>query len=164
MSAVRRRFCARVRLVRAFLLLGFVAVGVRVAQLQIYQHEKFAKLASDEYLREIQIPARRGHVYDRSGKPLAISVDVPSVYANPMAIPDARSVSRSLAPVLKLKVDTVYQRLASERMFVWLKRHVDPTTADEVRALNVRGIGMTKESRRFYPNRRSVLMWWGLRG
>ena len=92
-------------------------------------------------------------VIDRNAKPLAISVDVPSVFANPSELVDSRAAARSLAAVLGLKRDVVYSRLASERLFVWLKRQVTPEVASKVLELNIPGVGITQESRRFYPNR-----------
>jgi len=147
----------RLRLRVGFLLFlflaGLLAVAGRAAQLQIGQHTFFAKLAANEYLSKVRIPARRGHVYDRSGKPLAISVDVPSVYANPMTIEDPRIAARTLSSMLNLDLDTVYRRLSSERLFVWIKRQVTPEVEQKVRAAKIPGVAITSESRRFYPHR-----------
>ena len=128
-------------------------MAVRAAQLQVQQHEHLARLARDQYLNTVKIPARRGNIYDRSGAPLAISVDVPSVYANPAALTDPRAAARLLGKALGIDPREVYDRLASERYFVWLKRQVSPEMAERVRALGVPGVSITKEPRRFYPNR-----------
>jgi cell division protein FtsI (penicillin-binding protein 3) len=149
----RRRFDARVRLLGLGLLVGTALVAVRAIQLQIHEHEELARLARSQYLNDVTIPARRGQIYDRNSKPLAISVDVPSVYANPPMVTDPRAAARALAPLLGLELDAVYQRLASERYFAWLKRQVAPEVAAKVRGLGLAGIGITQESRRFYPNR-----------
>ncbi|HET6343413.1 MAG TPA: penicillin-binding protein, partial [Myxococcota bacterium] len=85
-----RRFQRRVRLILTVFLGGLGLVAVRAAQLQVEQHDHLARLARDQYLNTVKIPARRGNIYDRAGAPLAISVDVPSVYANPAAVSDAR--------------------------------------------------------------------------
>src|SRR5690606_17789371 len=62
-------------------------------------------------------------------------------------------VARALAPVLKQDVATLRDRLASERMFVWLARQVAPDVAARVEALDLPGVALTRESRRFYPNK-----------
>ncbi|MEE8409009.1 MAG: penicillin-binding transpeptidase domain-containing protein, partial [Myxococcota bacterium] len=152
-SGDRKRFNMRTRLVLAMLLLGFSAVAARVTHLQIYRHEQLARLAREEYLNDVRVPARRGQITDRDGRPLAISVDVPSVYANPSQIDDPRRAARVLAAKLGMDLDTVYRRLASDRLFVWLKRQVTPAMAAEIRALGLPGVDITKESRRYYPNR-----------
>lgn len=149
----RSRIVLRARLLLAALLCGLGLSGARVVQLQVSRHEELDRLARKEYLRDIRVPARRGHIYDRDGRPLAISVDVPSVYANPSRIIDPRDSARRVAAVLEMDLDTAYQRLASDRLFVWLKRQVSPHVADTVRALGLPGVYITEESRRFYPNR-----------
>ncbi len=149
----RRRFNRRVHLVVLVLLFGLGAAGVRSFRLQTEQHERMARLAREQYLNDVRLPARRGRILDRHGKPLAVSVDVPSVYANPSAVVDARKTARALAPVLGADLHVLYQRLASERLFVWLKRQVSPEVARKVEALKLPGIATTKEPKRFYPNR-----------
>ncbi|MEE8409867.1 MAG: penicillin-binding protein 2, partial [Myxococcota bacterium] len=149
----RQRFNMRARLVLAMLLIGLTAAAARVAHLQINRHEQLARLAREEYLKDVRIPARRGQITDRHGRPLAQSVDVPSVFANPSQIDDPRRAARVLATKLDMNLDTVYQRLASDRLFVWLKRQVTPAMAAEIRALGLSGVDITKESRRYYPNR-----------
>lgn len=153
MDREHRRFARRARLVVAALLLGLVLVGARAVQLQVYRHEELAKLAAEQYLNNIRIPAKRGQIFDRNGKALAISVEVPSVYANPMAIEDPRAAARALHGVLDVELNTLYRRLASERLFVWLERQVTPEKAERVRALKLAGVALTKESRRYYPNK-----------
>lgn len=148
-----RRFVQRVRTVFAIFAVGLVLVGLRAMQLQIDQHEHLSQLAQEQYLNTVKIPARRGHIYDRNGTPLAVSVDVPSVFANPAMVEDAASAARRLAPILQLPKQALHERLASERYFVWLKRQVTPDVAESVRALKIKGISITKEPRRFYPNR-----------
>jgi cell division protein FtsI (penicillin-binding protein 3) len=149
----RQRFTRRAAVVAGLLLGGLGLVAARSAQLQVVQHGLLAKLAEDEYLNEVRLPARRGNIYDRHGKPLAVSVDVPSVYANPMAVQDPRGAATQLARLLSVSKETLYQRLASERMFVWVERQVSPDVAEKVVALGLAGVGITKESRRFYPNK-----------
>lgn len=152
----RKRFIRRARWVGVLLSLMLVAVALRAGQLQIAKHEEMAKLAFNQYLNDVKIPARRGHIMDRHGKPLAISVEVPSVYANPMAVQDPRQAARQLAPLLEMPLDKVYRRLASERLFVWLRRQVAPEVAAKVRELNIPGISLTNESRRYYPNKETA--------
>ena len=151
----RRRdaYVGRVQVVLAMFWGCLGLVVARAAQLQIYQHAHLQHLAQEQYLNTVHIPGRRGQIYDRSGNPLAISVDVPSVYANPKAVTDPQAVARQLAPVLGVDVASLRERLASDRYFIWLKRQIEPPEAERVAALGIPGISLTKEPRRFYPNR-----------
>jgi len=152
-SSDRRSFDLRVRLLSLLVVAAFAGVAVRAFVLQVRRHAELKKLATEEYLNDIRIPARRGNIFDRQGRPLAISIDVPSIYANPTSITDPRRAARQLAAVLDLPIDTLYRRLATERLFVWLRRQVTPDIADQVLRLGIHGIGITKEPKRFYPNR-----------
>ena len=149
----KRRLVGRVRLVLVVFAVGALAVIARSAQLQIGQYDELSRLARGQYLNDVQVPARRGQIYDRNGEPLAISVDVPSVYANPGAVTDPRAAAKALAPILEITREQAYQKLTQDRLFVWLKRQVSPEVEAKIRGLGIAGIGMTKESRRFYPHR-----------
>jgi cell division protein FtsI (penicillin-binding protein 3) len=148
-----RFFVGRVKVLFLFFVLGMLGVAVRAGQLQILQHEELSRLARQQYLRDVRVPARRGHIYDRNGKSMAISVDVPSVYANPSRIEDPRRAANVLARELGVNLDQIYHRLASDKLFVWLKRQVTPKVAERIRSLELPGIYLTRESKRFYPNR-----------
>ena len=149
----KQRFRRRSQLLLLIFFAGMVGVGVRSGQLQIVQHEELSRLAQQQYLKEVRVPARRGHIYDRNGKSMAISIDVPSIYADPSKILDPRTTARVLATELDADLHRIYQRLASDKLFVWLKRQVTPKVADKIKALNLEGVHLTKESKRFYPNR-----------
>ena len=133
---------------------GFIGVLMRTAYLQTYQYRRLTQLHRDQYENTVKIPARRGNIYDRMGRPLALAADVPSVYANPNAVTDADapSVAKQLSPLLKIESQTLLKKLTSEKYFVWLKRHVSESTAEQIKALNLEGIYLLKESKRFYPN------------
>lgn len=148
-----RSFRRRARLLLAGLWIGLAVVAIRAGQLQLQRHDFLKRLSEEQYQKEVRVPPRRGDMLDRDGHPLAVSVDVPSVHANPMMVQDARATARALAPVLGVKKDILYDRLASERQFVWLKRHITPDVAERVTALHLPGIAITKEPKRFYPNR-----------
>ena len=76
-------FIRRVQVLGFLFCLGVVVVLMRVSQFQVFEHEKLFQLSTGQSLKSITMRARRGHLYDRNGAPLASSIDVPSVYANP---------------------------------------------------------------------------------
>src|SRR6185312_11635997 len=93
-----------------FLLLGVVLV--RAAYLQVVQRDKLHGLAEDQYVRELEIPAKRGDIYDRRGTPLAQSVEVDSIWVDPTALSDAHQAARELSRKLKLDGDDLEARMA----------------------------------------------------
>ena len=147
------RFRRRAAVLACTLLLGLLGTCLRVLQLQVLDHGRLRRLAREQSHNTVRVPARRGHIYDRSGSALAINVDVPSVYANPLVVPHAPRLRQRLARILGLTAAALDERLQSERYFAWLRRRVSPAQAEQVAALNIPGVGIAQEARRFYPNR-----------
>ena len=114
-------------------------------------------MAEGQHLRELRLSPRRGAIYDRQGAELAVSVDVDSVYANPRRLramdQDPGQTARRLAAILDVDPKVLAKRLDTERFFVWVDRHVTPHEATRVAKLDIPGVGLTTEARRFYPNR-----------
>ena len=146
--------------------IGLLAMGLLVAlgfvvrrayELQILRGRELGAMAQEQYLRDIRLAPKRGTIYDRNGVELAVSVDVESVWCNPRLLRsagrDPLHAAAALATVLPIDVAQIAQRLASDRHFVWIRRHVTPTQASAVRALSLPGVSMSREARRFYPNR-----------
>ena len=100
---------------------------------------------------ENHLDGHRGFIFDRQGYELAISVEVPSVYAHPKQIEDKHEAARQLAAVLGGSPDTIYAKLEKERSFVWLDRKITPSQGDAIRELKLRGIGLKRASKRYYP-------------
>ncbi len=135
-----------------FLVLLGVAFG-RAVQLQVYEQDKLRGLAQDQYVRQIEIPARRGDIFDRRGTPLAQSVEVDSIWVDPSMLPDVRKAARALAKPLKLDVEELQARLLRARRFAWVKRQATSREVEAVKALGLPGLGFTKEPKRYYPQR-----------
>ncbi len=143
----------RVRLLGgAFLLLLGVVYG-RAVQLQVFDKDKLEGMARDQYVRNIEIPARRGDIFDRRGTPLAQSVEVDSIWIDPSLLPDLKSAVKELAKRTHVKERELLERLRKGRRFAWVKRQAKPSEVAAVQALDWRAIGITKEPRRFYPQR-----------
>ncbi|MBS1148654.1 MAG: penicillin-binding protein [Myxococcaceae bacterium] len=143
----------RVFVMGAVFIVLLVAVVARAFQLQVHQQAKLKGMAQDQYVRQIEIPARRGDIFDRRGVPLAQSVDVDSIWVDPSLLPDEKLAARALARALDLDQPELFARLAKARRFAWVKRQVTPSEVARVTALALPGIGFTKEPRRFYPQR-----------
>ncbi len=135
-----------------FLVLLGVAFG-RAVQLQVYEQDKLRGLAQDQYVRQIEIPARRGDIFDRRGTPLAQSVEVDSIWVDPSMLPDVRKASRALAKALKLDAEELQARLLRAKRFAWVKRQAPSREVEAVKALGLPGLGFTKEPKRYYPQR-----------
>lgn len=141
----------RLIFVGALLVIGFAVVFGRLVQVQILHGAELKELAEDQYLKEMEISAARGEVYDHTGRTLAVSVAVESVFVDPRRF--ERGAAPKLAKALGLKAANVERRVAQHRSFAWIKRRINPAQADAVRALKLKGVHFTTESKRYYPNR-----------
>jgi cell division protein FtsI (penicillin-binding protein 3) len=131
----------------------FLAVGKRAYTLQVRDAERLRGMAEEQYLREIELPPRRGRILDRNGAELASTADVDSIYCNPRQLPDPRDAARRLSRALGLDRAELERKLSQRRFFAWVKRKVTPDEVTAVKALGLPGIAFTREPRRFYPNR-----------
>src|SRR3954470_3048454 len=148
---------ARALLLAGALLLGFGAVLVRAAKVQLLDRSRLSRLQRDQTRRELEWAPRRGLIVDRRGEPLAITRDVDSVFADPSAFETPRDRARAasrLAGALRIDRASVLEKLGqTERRLVWIRRRIDETAAERVRALGMDGVELVKEPKRFYPQR-----------
>ena len=141
----------RVAIAAVFLCLGFLVIMGRLFYLQVLRADEFTQLAGRQHQKMLTVEAGRGAIYDRSGKVLAINMEVPSVFGAPKYVADPRSTAVRLSRVLKTSVRQLETKLKSERDFVWLARHLAPERAEDLQGLSLNGIGVIPEGRRFYP-------------
>jgi len=141
----------RVAVAAVFLGLGFLVIMGRLFDLQVLRADEFTQLAGRQHQKMLTVEAGRGAIYDRSGKILAINMEVPSVFGAPKYVSDPRSTAIRLGRVLKTDVRQLETKLKSERDFVWLARHLKPERAEGLQGLSLNGIGVIPEGRRFYP-------------
>src|SRR5919109_291245 len=131
------------------LLLGLM---VRLFAIQVLQHRQLAELAERQHQRAVELRGKRGTIYDRRMRELALSVNRESVYVNPNELPENAETVALLARILGLKEAAVLEKIhSSDRQFVWLKRKIPPREAAALRSLGTKGIGFVTESQRFYP-------------
>lgn len=142
---------ARILGIFCVLLVCLAGLGVKLFGIQIRQGQHLAARAMQQYERLLPVLSRRGTIYDRAGRELAVSLRVSSLFAQPAAVPDAPRTARLLAPILRQSPRELQARLTSDKPFVWLQRQLDPKEAEAIAELNLKGIGLAPESRRYYP-------------
>jgi len=143
---------SRIRKVLYALIIAFGLLCVRLVFVQMGAAKPLSDIASSQYRLSVSLLPKRGVIYDRNLKELAISINLSSIFAEPFKIKDKGPVSEKLAGVLDISRDEIYKKLSQERGFVWLARKVSQDTARKVRSLNIKGIDFIKEPQRVYPN------------
>ena len=134
-------------------LFWMTAVFGRVAYLQLFRHGDYLAKATRQQRRTIEITPKRGAIYDRNVRPLAMSVPVQSAFAVPSEVKDTDLAARLLSGALGMPADEIRARLESGATFVWLKRKLVPAKSEAVQSLNLKGIYLQEENQRYYPKR-----------
>ena len=132
-------------------LVGFAILLFRFFDLQVLQAETMMQKARRQHEKTITLDSNRGAIFDRQGKPLALNLDVPSVYATPSSLDNPTRVARQLAQVLGVPREPLEKRLRTERDFVWIQRKIDDSQVERLNDLALPGVGVMVEARRFYP-------------
>ncbi|MGA3016677.1 MAG: penicillin-binding protein [Bryobacteraceae bacterium] len=131
------------------------AIFYNLIKLQIVHHQDYVQKARARQEHLIQIPAARGPILDRTGRPLAMSLSTQSVTVDPLKLPDLKLNSSLLANQLHLDRAELYSRIKatfdSHRGFLWVKRDITPQEAQNLSGLNLDWIHIQSESHRHYP-------------
>ena len=149
-----RRDWRRAAVVSMFALLG-VGLVARAGYLQVLDHEFYRGQGDARHLRTLAIPASRGDLLDRDGRPLAVSTPIQSLWGVPKSLAEQPAALREVAALLELDPDELAARVARDaergRGFTYVKRHVAPAVAERVAALRVADLNVQREYRRYYP-------------
>ena len=142
----------RSKFIVAAIALGFVVLAGRAAWVQVFANDFFQKQGQVRFARTLELPANRGRILDRNGLLLASSVPAPSIWAIPEDVERDRAKLSRLAKLLEMPLAELEKKLEDEdKTFVWLKRQVDDGVAQQITALDIKGIYQRKEYKRQYP-------------
>jgi cell division protein FtsI/penicillin-binding protein 2 len=141
----------RLALIGIVLLLAWSVVAWRLVQVQIVMGPEVAERGLQQRLVSNPLPPQRGKIFDRNGDLLAMTVESESLFAVPGQVEEPLWVAQQFGTLLGVDPDVLYERLTSDKDFVYIKRQVDANVADELLALNVRGVYSRPEPTRAYP-------------
>ena len=147
----RTTWCLAILMTVAFVLIG------RLAQLQVFDTFDLEKknLLQVQVDRKLQSP--RGTIYDRNGKPLAMSVVTKSLYADPKMIKQSpQEIAELISPYVTMSKENIVKALQEDSAFVWINRMMDAdkskAVAQVIKDNNIAGLNFVEESKRYYPN------------
>jgi cell division protein FtsI (penicillin-binding protein 3) len=147
----RRNRDARINLAALALMLGLGLIAYRLFDLQVVKADRFRGIAEEQRYHLTDLEPHRGCILDRDGEVLAISKEAYSIYATPYLVEDAQLSAAELSLVLQRPRQELEEKLRSPGGFVYIERKVSPEIAEEIEALKLAGIGLEKESKRYYP-------------
>lgn len=128
---VRTRIFA---LMTAFCVL-LTALIARVGYWQIVRGSELKKIAEANQTRDEMITPKRGTIYDRNMKELAVSASAYTVAVEPPSVVDANITASGLSEILEIDYQTIYDKITQNLSYVRLKRRVSADTAEKIRTL-----------------------------
>jgi cell division protein FtsI (penicillin-binding protein 3) len=143
----------RIYALAAFLCLWLFAICFRLVYLQIFRYGDFEQRAQHQQQRSFDLSPKRGIIFDRNGRELAMSIQVDSVFAVPTEIPDLANTIGLIARITKDDPRVLLADCRARKTFCWVARKADAEMVDRIRAMNLQGIHFQKEPKRFYPKR-----------
>jgi cell division protein FtsI (penicillin-binding protein 3) len=148
-----RQFRMRGWFVMGALALCAGAIVFRAVNLQVTKHVFLAEQGAERYMRNSRIPAHRGQIVDRFGDPLAVSTPVDTVWANASELADSPEQLPRLAKALARDSDWLTRRVTSnlDSQYLVLAKQLQPDEAERVKSMQIPGVYLAREYRRFYP-------------
>jgi cell division protein FtsI (penicillin-binding protein 3) len=136
----------RLSLIKIMLSIFFLVVIFRLVLIMFVEHEAYLARAKSQQIQKEEIFAKRGNIYDRKGRELAISLEKESIFVDPA---DFKSENIN---ILTNYVSFNTEQFDKNRRFVWIGRKVDHSVVEKLKALKLEGLGFVTEGARFYPN------------
>ncbi|MFV9567829.1 stage V sporulation protein D [Thermoanaerobacter mathranii] len=128
---------------------------VRLFWIQVVRSEDYQKMALPQWTLDVSVSGKRGNIFDRNGKVLAENISVNKISVIPKEILDSHreKVAEALAQILNLDKGKVFQKISNKNLQeVLIAKQVDDKKASEIRKLNIDGIIVSEDMKRFYPN------------
>jgi cell division protein FtsI (penicillin-binding protein 3) len=128
-----------------------VAIVARLTYLQLFQYSDYLARAQRQQQRVFEISPKRGTIFDRKGRELAVSLPMDSVFADPAEISDASMVAELLSRVLGGSADDIETKIRAAHTPVRLAKKLSPEMVQRIDDMNLKGVFFEKENRRVYP-------------
>jgi cell division protein FtsI/penicillin-binding protein 2 len=133
------------------IIFSFFMVSLRLVDLMIFNHKHLSERAKMQYVKVEDIQVRRGIIFDRRGRELALNIDLDSLYCDPENFNINNEKMVKLASAISMEPKSLLSKIPQEGRFVWIERKLEPDIADKIRKLNIKGLGFLTEAKRFYP-------------
>lgn len=144
----------RIRFVFLAVGLLFCAIIIRVFYIQVISYDKLNNLAQSLWSRELPITADRGEITDRNGKKLATNITTTSLVIIPNQIKNAEDAAKKIADILNCDYEDMLKHITKKTSIERVHpegRQLDYDTAQKIDDLNLDGVYLVKESKRYYP-------------
>ncbi len=144
----------RIKIVFIVVILIVVFMFFRILYIQIFSYDKLNNLATSLWQRNLPITADRGRILDRNGKVLATNITTTTLYVVPNQVIDKEDTAHKLSNILGCSYDDIYKHLSKRTSLEKVNpegRQLSSDIADKINELNIDGLYLMKEAKRYYP-------------
>ena len=149
-----RKHASRFNSIFLFLIICLIIFSVRLVLIQIFRSTYLAHLAEKQHNYILDLEPKRGTIYDRNMRPLALNVAVDSLYAKPRTMTEKNKTEavEKLSKLLNVSPQFLSERLSRKKYFFWLLRKLPAEIVEKIKALHIQGLDFVRESKRYYPD------------
>ena len=141
----------RTIILNTIIIFSFAAVFLRLADIMVLKNTFYSEKAKSQQIKTEDIQARRGNIFDRRGREVAINLELESLYCDPEEAGTTPEKIVRLSSLLNTAPKVIQAKLSQEKRFVWVDRKLSLDTAEQIRKLKMKGFGFMPEAKRFYP-------------
>lgn len=130
---------------------GFFVVILRLADIMLLNHVKFYEKAKIQQSKQEDIQVRRGVIFDRQGREMAVNLELESLYCDPSEIVSPEKSAYELSRVTGKPEKAIFTKLSSDSRFMWLERKLEPGVVKKIKDMKIGGLAFQPDAKRFYP-------------
>ncbi|KXG10453.1 stage V sporulation protein D [Anoxybacillus rupiensis] len=134
-------------------VLVFAIIDTRLGYVQLFIGDALAQKAKNSWSRNIPFEPKRGEILDRNGVPLATNMSAPTVYVIPRQVENPSDTAQKLAKALNMPVEEAYKHVTKQTLIERIPegRKISNEKAKEIRELNLKGVYIAEDTKRYYP-------------
>ena len=144
----------KIKILFLIMIVPLLLVILKVLYIQVFQYNKLNKLANDLWSRNLEIEADRGKILDRNGNVLADNLTTTSLILIPNQIDDKETAIKEIAKILGISAEEMKKHVTKKTSIERVHpegRRLSYEVAEKIRNLNLNGVYLVKESKRYYP-------------
>ncbi len=130
---------------------GFFIVLLRLVDIMILNHQRLNERAKMQQLKGEDVQVRRGTIFDRYGREMAVNLELESLYCDPAEVVSSEKSAYVLSGLTGKPSQAILAKLNSGGHFVWLDRKLEPDIARRIKETKMKGLAFVPDAKRFYP-------------
>lgn len=142
---------SRINILKYFITICFLVIIFRLFLIMFVEHEVYLQKANMQHVKKEEILPKRGNIYDRTGRDLAVSLERDSLFIDPVLIKGSETINILNNYVKNVDYSEIINDAENNKRFIWIKRKLDDETAKKIKELKLQGVGFITEHIRYYP-------------